>query len=123
MIIDELTVSDFRVFQGRHSFDLSPAKWNAMADCVVWRTQWGWEDHDTDSDTAYLYGRQSLGSAISAKHYDEFLRSCIHQSRDQLLQARSASVELVFRYTNMGAAIHIRLIGRGPLTSVRLMRP
>ena len=106
MIIDELTVSDFRVFQGRHSFDLSPRKkWNAMRPIVLFGGLNG--AGKTTILTAIrltLYGRQSLGSAISAKHYDEFLRSCIHQSRDQLLQARSASVELVFRYTNMGAA-------------------
>ena len=104
MIIQSLSVTDFRVFQGRNTFDLAPrTKWNATRPIVLFGGLNG--AGKTSVLTAIrlaLYGKQALGRSISAKHYEDYLRSCVHKSRERLLQANAASLELQFRYTHMG---------------------
>lgn len=104
MIIRSLSVTDFRVFQGRTTFDLAPrTKWNAARPIVLFGGLNGaGKTSILSAIRLALYGRQALGRSVSAKQYDEYLLSSIHKSKDRVLQANQASVEMDFRYTHMG---------------------
>ncbi|RLQ20256.1 DNA sulfur modification protein DndD [Seongchinamella sediminis] len=104
MIINSLTLNNFRVFQGSHTIDLAPrVRWNAKRPIVLFGGLNG--AGKTTTLTAVrlvLYGRQSLGVSTSLKSYHEYLDSCIHKSRDGNAQANGSAIELSFDYSHMG---------------------
>ena len=104
MIIENLVLTDFRVFSGRHVFDLSPrTKNNKKRPIILFGGLNG--AGKTTTLTAVrmaLYGKQSLGYGTSKKEYEAFLVKSIHKSKDTLLQANSAQIELSFSYAHMG---------------------
>lgn len=111
MILEQLTMNDFRVLQGQHTFDLAPRKkWNAKRPIILFGGLNG--TGKTTTLTAIrlvLYGRQSLGFGASQKAYEEYLASCVHRARDAQLQANASSIELTFSYAHMGVVTHYRV--------------
>lgn len=112
MIFESLTITDFRVFQGRHSFDLNPRyKWKQRQPIILFGGLNG--AGKTSILTAVrvaLYGRQALGYGTSQKSYEEFLANNIHRSRNTIIQTKSACIELAFNYAHMGIQSHYRII-------------
>lgn len=108
MIIEKLSVTDFRVFNGRHEFDLAPRKKYGKSRPIILFGGLNGAGKTTTLTAIRLalYGKQSLGVAISRKDYDEFLAKSIHRSRKNLLQPKSASIELTFSYGNLGVIKH-----------------
>lgn len=117
MIIENLVLTDFRVFSGRHVFDLSPrTKYNKKRPIILYGGLNG--AGKTTTLTAVrlaLYGKQSLGYSTSKKEYEAFLVKSIHKSKDTLLQASSAQVELTFSYAHMGI-VNCYTVERGWMT-------
>jgi len=108
MILEQLNLTDFRVFQGQHTFDLSPrTKYKKKRPIILYGGLNG--AGKTTTLTAVrlaLYGRQSLGLGTTQKAYDEFLTRSIHRSKELLVQANSSCIELTFSYANMGVIKH-----------------
>ena len=108
MLLEQLTLTDFRVFQGQHTFDLAPrTKWKKKRPIILYGGLNG--AGKTTTLTAVrlaLYGRQSLGPATSQKAYDEFLVKSINRSEGNLVQSNSATIMLKFNYANMGVIKH-----------------
>lgn len=108
MILEQLTITDFRVFQGRHTLDLSPrTKYGQKRPIILFGGLNG--AGKTTILTAIrhvLYGKQALGAGVSKKAYDAFLGASIHRAKDVLVQPFSASIELTFSYANMGVIKH-----------------
>lgn len=104
MIINSLGVTDYRVFSGKHEFDLAPrTKYKKSRPIVLFGGLNGAGKTSIISGVKLaLYGKESLGATISQKVYDEHLRSSIHKARNTIVQPQSASVELNFSYANMG---------------------
>ena len=104
MIIEKLSVKDFRVFQGKHDFDLRPRiKYNKVRPIILYGGLNG--TGKTTTLTAVrlaLYGRQSLGHGTSQKAYEQFLQNCIHRNKKSPLPANAAKVELHFTYATLG---------------------
>ena len=104
MILNQLTINNFRVFDGQHTFDLSPrVKYGKKRPIILFGGLNG--AGKTSILTAVrlaLYGKQSLGLTISNKEYEEFLRRSIHRSRERDIQPSSASISLSFDYAVMG---------------------
>ena len=104
MIIRQLIIEDFRVFKGRHEFELAPKKkYNKAAPIVLFGGLNG--AGKTSILTAILvalYGRQSLGIGTSQKDYETFLKESIHKPRHHLIELNSARVQLDFNFANMG---------------------
>jgi len=108
MILEQLTLTDFRVFKGRHIFDLKPrVKYGKTRPIILYGGLNG--AGKTTTLTAIrlaLYGKQSLGKSIAKSTYDDFLRKSIHSSYNENLQTVTACVELTFSYAKMGILKH-----------------
>lgn len=108
MILEQLSLTDFRVFQGQHTFDLAPrVKYGKKRPIILYGGLNG--AGKTTTLTAVrlaLYGKQCLGLGTAQKSYDDFLEKSIHKSKYTLIQANSSSIELTFSYANMGDIKH-----------------
>ena len=104
MILEQLTITNFRVFKDRNTFDLSPrTKYGKKRPIILFGGLNG--AGKTTILTAIrhvLYGKQILGSGITNKAYDEFLESSIHSPKEAIFKPFSSSIELTFSYASMG---------------------
>ncbi|MBS8230289.1 DNA sulfur modification protein DndD [Marinobacter salarius] len=112
MLIQELKLTDFRVYAGENRFDLTPSKrFGKKQPIILFGGLNGAGKTSILSGVRLaLYGRASLGNAVSQKNYDEFLLESIHHSRETSRTAGSAAVELTFSYAKLGveSQFHIR---------------
>ena len=108
MILENLTLTDFRVFQGRHTLDLSPrVKFGEKRPIILFGGLNG--AGKTTILTAIrhvLYGKQALGTGVTSKAYEDFLKASIHRPKDILLQPTGSCIELTFTYASMGVKKH-----------------
>ncbi len=108
MILEQLTLNNFRVFQGEHKFDLTPrVKYGKKRPIILYGGLNG--AGKTTTLTAVrlaLYGKQSIGFGSSQKDYNNFLEKSIHRSTSSVTQASSACIQLSFSYANMGIIKH-----------------
>ncbi len=108
MLLETLSLTDFRVFQGQHTFDLMPrVKYGKKRPIILYGGLNG--AGKTTTLTAVrlaLYGKQSLGPGTAQKTYDAFLEKSIHRSERSLIQTDSSCIELTFNYANMGVVKH-----------------
>jgi len=108
MLLEQLTFTDFRVFQGKHTFDLTPrTKYGKKRPIILYGGLNG--AGKTTTLTAVrlaLYGKQSLGPATTQKAYDEFLEKSINRTEGSLVKSNSATITLKFNYANMGIIKH-----------------
>lgn len=122
MIIENLQITDFRVFQGRHNIDLAPrTKYNKKRPIVLFGGLNG--AGKTTILTAIrlgLFGKQALGYNTSQKVYEEFLAACIHRAKDQFLQAFASNIEIQFTYANMGVLKHYKVKREWMLSNKRI---
>ena len=104
MILENLTLTDFKVFRGRHSFDLSPRKKSKHHLPIILFGGLNGSGKSTivAAIKLALYGKHSLGFGTSKKDYDAYLKSSIHKSRSSLSQPTSSSVELTLTFSHMG---------------------
>jgi DNA sulfur modification protein DndD len=107
MIINNLSLCDFRTFRGQHQFELSPRiKHGHRRPIVLFGGLNG--SGKTSLLTAVqlgLYGRQSLNPVPSHKAYEKFLDDCIHRSPTSIVQSASSWIELSFSYSR-DAEVH-----------------
>ncbi len=111
MIIEKIILTDFRVFKGENVIDLEPReKWGKKRPIILFGGLNGAGKTTTLTGVRLaLYGRQSLGLSTTKKDYEYFLKESIHRSKDSILQASMASVELLFNYATMGNIKHYRI--------------
>lgn len=104
MIIDRLTVSDFRAYKGNHDICLSPrTRYKHRRPIILFGGLNG-----AGKTTLLLalklalYGRLALGVGTTKASYSKFVRSCIHSMPKALVQRNSAFVELEFCHGKLG---------------------
>lgn len=104
MILEKLTVKNFRVFGGEHTFDLTPRVIHNKKCPIILFGGLNGAGKTTilNGIRLALYGKQSLGIAVNKKDYADYLEKSIHRSKDKFLQVNSSSIELVFSYSNLG---------------------
>lgn len=104
MIIDSLSVLDFRVFSGAHDFDLVPKiKRGKNAPIVLFGgLNGGGKTTILSALKLALYGKGVLGSGATVTDYHQYLRDCIHRAHNSIAKPTRASVELTFRYAQYG---------------------
>lgn len=110
MIIDSLSVCDFRVFSGLHRFDLAPRIRRGRARPIVLFGGLNGAGK-TSILTALklaLYGKGSLG-VVSVADYHSYLKGSIHRRHSEALKPTYSFVELGFQYAQHGIRSHYRV--------------
>lgn len=104
MIIDSLSVLDFRVFSGAHDFDLVPKiKRGKNAPIVLFGgLNGGGKTTILSALKLALYGKGVLGSGATVAEYHQYLRECIHRAHNSIAKPTRGAVELTFRYAQYG---------------------
>lgn len=104
MIIDALSVLDFRVFSGLHHFDLAPKiKGGKHAPIILFGgLNGGGKTTVLSALKLALYGRGVLASNNSLSDYHQYLRECIHRAHNSIAIPSRAALELTFRYSQHG---------------------
>jgi DNA sulfur modification protein DndD len=104
MIIDSLSVLDFRVFSGAHDFDLIPKiKRGKNAPIVLFGgLNGGGKTTILSALKLALYGKGVMGSGATVAEYHQYLRECIHRAHNSIAKPTRAAVELTFRYAQYG---------------------
>lgn len=104
MIIDSLSVLDFRVFSGAHDFDLVPKiKRGKNAPIILFGgLNGGGKTTILSALKLALYGKGVLGSGATVADYHQYLRDCIHRAHNSIAKPTRAAVELTFRYAQYG---------------------
>ena len=108
MILENIKITNFRVFEGEHNLDLAPrVRYKSKKPIILFGGLNG--AGKTTTLTAVrltLYGKQSLGKSISSREYEEYLTKSIHRPPDGRTPPSSASTELSFSYASMGITKH-----------------
>lgn len=104
MILKQLTLVDFRVFQGTNILDLLPRNKKGKDRPIVLfgGLNGAGKTSILSAIRHVLYGKQALGAGISLKDYEEFLDTSIHRPKGGISQPYKASIELNFSYSSLG---------------------
>jgi DNA sulfur modification protein DndD len=110
VIFKKLYLQDFGVFGGsfeRNTIDLQPREKDGQLRPIILFGGLNGAGKTTTltSVRLALYGRQSLGKAVTTTRYHEFLSESIHNPRNQLLAPNSAAVQLDFDFGRRGEVI------------------
>ena len=123
MILDRLSLCDFRAYRGLHQVELGPrVKYGNQRPIILFGGLNGaGKTTLLMAIRLALYGRHALGMGTSKASYTKFIRGCIHSSPKALVRANSTYVELEFTYGKLGRKTHYR-IRRSWLDSGRNVR-
>lgn len=104
MQIKELTLNNFRVYAGEHRFDLLPRRrYGKTRPIILFGGLNGAGKTSILSGVRLaLYGKASLGTAVSQRRYEEYLRDSIHRNRQTTRASNEAAVGLSFSYAKLG---------------------
>ena len=104
MILHRLTLRDFGLFSGEHTFSLTPrVKYGKKRPVVLIGGKNGTgKTTILEAVRLCLYGPRSLGNRVSRKEYHEYLASTVHHSQTTLLPPNQASVALEFEHVHSG---------------------
>ena len=100
MILNRLTLSDFRAYRGVHEINLTPGDNRPII--LFGGLNGAGKTTLLLALKLVLYGRLALGPNISTAKYEMFIRSCIHIMPKAMIQKNSTSIELDFCYGKMG---------------------
>ncbi len=108
MILERLTLTDFRAYRGRHVIELAPrVRYRKERPIILFGGLNG--AGKTTLMLAIklaLYGRHALGMGTSKSAYHLFLRESIHASSALMIRSYEAFVEIDFVYGKLGEQSH-----------------
>lgn len=106
MLIKQLVLHNFRVFNGTHTIDLAPRKrphdLNTRPIVLFGGLNGAGKTSILSAIRLALYGRLAFGLATQQQDYIEQLSSLIHNGAYYIEQPEEASVELTFTYNKGG---------------------
>ena len=111
MILDRLSLCDFRAYRGLHQVELGPrVKYGSQRPIILFGGLNGaGKTTLLMAIRLALYGRHALGMGTSKADYTKFIRGCIHSSPKALVRPSSTYVELGFSYGKLGRKTHYRV--------------
>ena len=104
MILETLSLDNYRVFQGQHEIDLAPRHTgNTKKPIILFGGLNGaGKTSILSAIRLVLFGKQSLGHSVTQKSYDAYLAASIHHTEDDLLASFSTRISLTFSYASQG---------------------
>ena len=101
MILNQLTLNNFCIYRGEHTFDLAPGAYRGRPQPVVLfgGINGGGKTTILDAVQLVLYGKRAKCSKRGDKGYEEFLRGCINHD---IAPDEGASITLTFLYASEG---------------------
>ncbi|MCY4200611.1 MAG: DNA sulfur modification protein DndD [Gammaproteobacteria bacterium] len=104
MIIERLTLGDFRAYSGVHEIALRPRERKGLECPIILFGGLNGAGKTTIllALKLALYGRLALGAGTSKAHYTKFIRSCIHRVPGAMVQRNSAFIDLEFIHGKLG---------------------
>jgi DNA sulfur modification protein DndD len=104
MIITQLTITNFGVYQGHHEFNLRPHRVeDELLPIVLFGGKNGaGKTTILEAIRLCLYGRSALGTRVRRTDYDSYILQRFHRGNSTALSARSARVGLIFEHTHAG---------------------
>ncbi|MDT3665925.1 DNA sulfur modification protein DndD [Cronobacter dublinensis] len=106
MLIKQLVLHNFRVFNGTHTIDLAPRKRphevNHRPIVLFGGLNGAGKTSILSAIRLALYGRLAFGLATQQQDYIEQLSSLIHNGANYIEQSEEAAVELTFTYNKGG---------------------
>ena len=104
MILNTLSLDNYRVFQGQHEIDLAPRSTGTTKKPIILfgGLNGAGKTSILSAIRLVLFGRQSLGHSVTQKSYDAYLATSIHHTEDDLLASFSARISLSFSYASQG---------------------
>ncbi len=106
MLIKQLVLHNFRVFNGTHIIDLAPRKRpnddNPRPIVLFGGLNGAGKTSILSAIRLALYGRLAFGSSTQQQEYVEELSSLVHNGSNRIEQPDEASIELVFTYNKGG---------------------
>lgn len=111
MILDRITVFQFRCYAGAHEFDLTPRKKYGYERPIVLFGGLNGAGKTTLllAVKLALYGRQALGTGTRKSAYEQFIRSSIHREPDLLIEPNHTYVDLELTYGKLGERIELSI--------------
>lgn len=108
MILERLTLCDFRAYRGRHVIELAPrVRYRAERPIILFGGLNGaGKTTIMMAIKLALYGRHALGMGTSISAYHLFLRESIHASSALMIRGHDAFVEIDFVYAKLGDRSH-----------------
>lgn len=102
MILEQLTLNNFRIFEGEHDFDLSPrVKYGKRRPIILFGGLNGaGKTTILNAVRLALYGRQSLRLTASQKEYDQYLLDSINHNAKET--SNTSEIKLSFTYGHLG---------------------
>jgi len=106
VLIKQLVLHNFRVFNGTHIIDLAPRKRpnddNPRPIVLFGGLNGAGKTSILSAIRLALYGRLAFGSSTQQQEYVEELSSLVHNGSNRIEQPDEASIELVFTYNKGG---------------------
>ena len=104
MILERLTLGDFRAYRGVHEIALAPRVRRGAERPIVLFGGLNGAGKTTllMAVKLALYGRHALGTGTTQTDYQKFLRDSIHSAPGVIVQRNNALVELDFVYGKLG---------------------
>ncbi|EPY6703717.1 TPA: DNA sulfur modification protein DndD [Klebsiella quasipneumoniae subsp. similipneumoniae] len=106
MLIKQLVLRNFRVFNGTHIIDLAPRKRpnddNPRPIVLFGGLNGAGKTSILSAIRLALYGRLAFGSSTQQQEYVEELSSLVHNGSNRSEQPDEASIELIFTYNKGG---------------------
>lgn len=104
MIITQLSITNFGVYQGLHEFDLRPRLNGEQAPTVILIAGKNGSGKTTilEAVRLCLFGRLALGSRVRKTDYDTYIKQRFHRGLDDHQPTQTARVGIVFEHVHAG---------------------
>ncbi|MBD8566231.1 DNA sulfur modification protein DndD [Oxalobacteraceae sp. CFBP 8763] len=104
MQLEKLTISNFGLFAGEQSFELTPRSRNGVSRPIIMFGGLNGAGKTTilTAIRLVLYGRTSVDSTTTQNQYDNILREYVHRPQSGTVAAQDAYISLEFTYARLG---------------------
>ena len=114
MILKSLSMTNYRVFSGKHTIDLTPREIDGEVRPIILFGGLNGSGKTTILSAIRLgfYGSNSLGRNVSKRAYHEHLTDCIHLSAVATKQSHNSEIEIEYEHGERGLISNYKIVRR-----------